>query len=215
MTPAWVASAVVARPVNAVNTLLGNLKTALTGTYHAVKFAKYAYRYLAEVQYRFNRRCDLRSILGRLVRAAVATTPQSEVGIRRAEIHCQSGGPLKVPRRAIGLRAINAAPPWPSTLSTDKVAGRGSGVPAWSRFVMFALAAVAGLLVAAVAFVALTFDAEDFKSLAIERVQREHQRTLVIPGDVSLRFLPRLGVELGAVSLSERGSGEQIGRAHV
>ena len=73
---------------NAVNTLLGNLKTALTGTYHAVKFAKYAHRYLAEVQYRFNRRYDLRSILGRLVRAAVATTPQSEIVIRRAEAHC-------------------------------------------------------------------------------------------------------------------------------
>jgi hypothetical protein len=73
---------------NAVNTLLGNLKTALTGTYHAVKFAKYAHRYLAEVQYRFDRRYDLRSILGRLVRAAVATSPQSEVAIRRAEVHC-------------------------------------------------------------------------------------------------------------------------------
>ena len=73
---------------NAVNTLLGNLKTALTGTYHAVKFAKYAHRYLAEVQYRFNRRYDLRSILGRLVRAAVATAPQPEIAIRRAEVHC-------------------------------------------------------------------------------------------------------------------------------
>jgi hypothetical protein len=30
----------------AVNTLIGNVKTALTGTYHAIKFAKYAYRYL-------------------------------------------------------------------------------------------------------------------------------------------------------------------------
>jgi hypothetical protein len=57
----------------AVNTLIGNLKTALTGTYHAVKFAKYAYRYLAEAQFRFNRRYDLRAILGSLVRAVVAT----------------------------------------------------------------------------------------------------------------------------------------------
>jgi len=81
-------------------------------------------------------------------------------------------------------------------------------MPGWARFVMFALAAMAGLLLAAVAFVALTFDAEDFKSLAIERVQREHQRTLAIAGDVELRFLPRLGVELGAVSLSERGRSE-------
>jgi len=34
----------------AVNTVLSNLKTALTGTYHAFKFAKYAHRYLAEFQ---------------------------------------------------------------------------------------------------------------------------------------------------------------------
>ena len=45
----------------AVNTLLSNVKTALSGTYHAVKFAKYGYRYLAEVQFRFNRRYDLRN----------------------------------------------------------------------------------------------------------------------------------------------------------
>ena len=32
----------------AINTLLGNLKTTFTGTYHAFDFAKYAHRYLAE-----------------------------------------------------------------------------------------------------------------------------------------------------------------------
>ncbi|MES1954171.1 ISXo5 transposase [Salinisphaera hydrothermalis EPR70] len=36
-----------------VNIMLGNLKTAINGTYHAFKFAKYAPRYLAEFQYRF------------------------------------------------------------------------------------------------------------------------------------------------------------------
>ncbi len=54
----------------AVNTVLGNFKTALSGTYHSVKFAKYAPRYLAEVQYRFNRRYDLRAILGQLIHDA-------------------------------------------------------------------------------------------------------------------------------------------------
>lgn len=70
-----------------VNTILGNLKTAITGTYHAFDFAKYAYRYLAEVQYRFNRRFDLRAILGRLVGAAIATAPWPERKIRVAELH--------------------------------------------------------------------------------------------------------------------------------
>ncbi|MEX3582854.1 MAG: transposase [Burkholderia sp.] len=32
-----------------VNTMLGNLKTALKGTYHAINYAKYAHRYLAEL----------------------------------------------------------------------------------------------------------------------------------------------------------------------
>jgi len=68
-----------------VNTFISNIKTALSGTYHSVKFAKYAYRYLAEVQFRFNRRYDLRAILGSLVRAMVAAPPSPGRGIRVAE----------------------------------------------------------------------------------------------------------------------------------
>ena len=72
----------------AVNTFLGNLKRALGGTYHAFDFAKYAHRYLAEAQYRFNRRFNLRSILARMIRAACVTTPQPATGIRVAEVGC-------------------------------------------------------------------------------------------------------------------------------
>ena len=57
----------------AVNTVLGNLKTAFAGTFHSFGFAKYAHRYLAQVQYLFNRRFNLRSILTRLIRAACST----------------------------------------------------------------------------------------------------------------------------------------------
>ena len=70
----------------AVNTFLGNLKRALGGTYHAFDFAKYAHRYLAEAQYRFNRRFNLRSILERLLRAACLTSPQPAAAIRAAEV---------------------------------------------------------------------------------------------------------------------------------
>ena len=69
----------------AINTLLGNLKTALTGTYHAFDFAKYAHRYLAEAQYRFNRRFNLASILPRLLRAGAVTSPRPAQFIRAAE----------------------------------------------------------------------------------------------------------------------------------
>jgi hypothetical protein len=57
----------------AVNTVLDNLKTAISGTYYAFDFAKYAPRYLAEAAYRFNRRFDLRTILPRLITAAART----------------------------------------------------------------------------------------------------------------------------------------------
>lgn len=68
-----------------VNTLLSNLKTSISGTYHAFKFAKYADRYLGEAQYRFNRRFDLSTILVRLMRAAVLTFPHPLHKIRLAE----------------------------------------------------------------------------------------------------------------------------------
>ena len=71
-----------------INTVLGNVKTSLAGTYHAFNFRKYAHRYLAECQYRFNRRFDLRAILPRLVRAAVTTAPRTENWLRSAEHSC-------------------------------------------------------------------------------------------------------------------------------
>lgn len=69
-----------------VNIMLGNLKNALTGTYHAFKFAKSASRYLADFQYRFNRRYNLHSILPRLLRAAATTLPWTERQLSAAEL---------------------------------------------------------------------------------------------------------------------------------
>jgi ribosomal protein L37AE/L43A len=70
----------------AINTLLGNLKTAIGGTYHAFDFAKYAHRYLAEFQYRFNRRFNMKIILSRLLTALVVAPPSSERALRTAEV---------------------------------------------------------------------------------------------------------------------------------
>lgn len=57
-----------------VNTLLGNLKMSLTGTYHSFH-PKHTARYLAEFQYRFNRRFDLSKMIPRFVRIAARTLP--------------------------------------------------------------------------------------------------------------------------------------------
>jgi ISXO2-like transposase domain len=66
----------------ALNTLLGNLKSAISGTYHAFDFIKYAHRYLAEFQYRFNRRFNMRSIFSRLLVALVRAPVASERFLR-------------------------------------------------------------------------------------------------------------------------------------
>lgn len=65
-----------------INTVLGNLKTATSGTYHAFNFGKYGHRYLAEAQYRFNRRFDLSVILRRFLYAAATTGKRTEVRLR-------------------------------------------------------------------------------------------------------------------------------------
>ena len=62
-------------PFRWVNTTLGNIKTAIAGTYHHVS-PKHAQSYLTSYAYRFNRRRQLDSIVERLAWAAVRTAPQ-------------------------------------------------------------------------------------------------------------------------------------------
>jgi transposase-like protein len=62
-------------PFRWVNTTLGNIKTAIVGTYHHIS-PKHAPSYLASYAYRFNRRRQLDSIVERLAWAAVRTAPQ-------------------------------------------------------------------------------------------------------------------------------------------
>ena len=68
--------------------VLGNVKTSLSGAYHAFDFSKYAYRYLAAIAYRFNRRFQLSTLPQRLLVAAVSTGPRPEAWLRLAEDHC-------------------------------------------------------------------------------------------------------------------------------
>ena len=62
-------------PFKWVNTTLGNVKTALAGTYHHVS-PKHAQFYLTSFAYRFHRRFRLDSIVERLAWAATRTAPQ-------------------------------------------------------------------------------------------------------------------------------------------
>ena len=57
-----------------VNTMLGNVKRSIDGTYHAID-AKHVPRYLAAFSYRFNRRYQLADLVPRLVYASANTPP--------------------------------------------------------------------------------------------------------------------------------------------
>jgi hypothetical protein len=61
-------------PFKWVNTTLGNVKAAITGTYRRVS-PEHAGRYLGSFAWRFNRRFQLDSLIPRLVHSAVRTAP--------------------------------------------------------------------------------------------------------------------------------------------
>ena len=68
-----------------INTILSNLKTSFSGTFHAFRFDKYANRYLGAFNYRFNRRFNLEVIPERVVNASCCCTARPEHLLRSAE----------------------------------------------------------------------------------------------------------------------------------
>lgn len=68
-----------------VNTMIGNIKKAIHGTYHAVS-KKHLPRYLAEFCYRFNRRFQLHEMVNRLLCAALKTPPIPQRLLKLAEV---------------------------------------------------------------------------------------------------------------------------------
>ena len=70
-----------------INTLLGNLKTSFSGTFHAFNFDKYARRYLGGYCFRFNRRFSLAAMTERIANAVCCCMPCTERDLRVAEAY--------------------------------------------------------------------------------------------------------------------------------
>lgn len=69
-----------------VNTMIGNVKRSINGTYHAIN-PKHLPRYLAEFCYRFNRRFDLEAMMPRFLYAAAHTPPMPGRLLKLAEAY--------------------------------------------------------------------------------------------------------------------------------
>jgi AsmA protein len=73
----------------------------------------------------------------------------------------------------------------------------------WIRRIALALGALLLLLIVAAGVLIASFDANRYKSLAIDWMKDERQRTLAIDGPIELSVFPRLAVKVSKVRLSE------------
>jgi transposase-like protein len=69
-----------------INTMIGNVKKAINGSYHAIN-PRHLPRYLAEFCYRHNRRFQLEDLLPRFVYVAVRTPPMPNRLLKLAEAY--------------------------------------------------------------------------------------------------------------------------------
>src|SRR5258706_11612372 len=79
-------------------------------------------------------------------------------------------------------------------------------MPRAIKYVAIGLGSLVVLLLIAIAVIAVTFDPNTYKPQIIRLVQEKKQRTLVIPGEIKLTFFPKLGADLGKLSISEHNS---------
>ena len=80
------------------------------------------------------------------------------------------------------------------------------------KWVLIAVGAVVLLFAGALAFIAATFDPNQYKSQVAELVREKTQRTLTIEGDIRLMLFPKIGVHLGRTRLSEFRSDKEFAR---
>ena len=71
------------------------------------------------------------------------------------------------------------------------------------KYSLWTVSVVAVTALSAVAYIAATFNPNDYKAQIIQLVQDKKQRTLKLDSDIKLAFFPSLGVNIGHVSLSE------------
>ena len=78
------------------------------------------------------------------------------------------------------------------------------------KYGLIGTGAVIGIAVAGAAYIAATFNPNDYKAKIIQTVKDSKQRNLRLDGDIKLSFFPNIGANLGKVSLSEFNSDKEF-----
>jgi len=81
------------------------------------------------------------------------------------------------------------------------------------KILKYTLIVVGGLIVliaAVLAYIAATFDPNQYKPQIVQAVKERTQRTLKLEGNIGLSFWPSIGAKIGKASLSERASDREF-----
>lgn len=78
------------------------------------------------------------------------------------------------------------------------------------KYSLFSLGGVVALFLLLAAVIAATFNPNDYKPLIVKLVKEKKERTLNIEGDIKLAFWPKIGANLGKVSISEHKSDKEF-----
>jgi AsmA protein len=78
------------------------------------------------------------------------------------------------------------------------------------KYVLLALGGLVIAIGAVLAYIAKTFDPNQYKPQIMQAVKEKTQRTLRLDGDIALSFWPDIGARIGKAALSERGSEKQF-----
>jgi len=78
------------------------------------------------------------------------------------------------------------------------------------KYSLFGLGGLIALVLIAVAALTVTFNPNDYKPQIVKLVKEKKQRTLNIEGDIKLAFWPKLGADLGKVSISEHSGDKEF-----
>ena len=79
-------------------------------------------------------------------------------------------------------------------------------MPKLIKYALYGVGGIILLMLLVAVYFAMTFNPNDYKDDIIKLVKDKKERTLDIEGDITLSYWPKIGADLGKLSLSEHKS---------